>query len=69
MGGTTDTQRKHSRSEDEAFLRRFVIPEEDRPLFTSAKWAETGGYRWFRSPNVVCIEHYRRASGEEEVSH
>jgi hypothetical protein len=48
--------------DDEAFLRRFVIPEEDRPLFTSVTWSQTGGYRWFRSPKVVCIEHYRGAS-------
>jgi hypothetical protein len=52
-------RRRHAN--DEAFLRRFVIPEEDRPRFTSAKWTETGGYRWFRSPNVVCLEHYRRS--------
>jgi hypothetical protein len=41
----------------EEFLQRFVWPEEDRRLFTTAAW--DGGYRWFRSPNVVCIERYR----------
>jgi hypothetical protein len=57
-------QRPGGVTEDEAFLRRFTVPEEDRALFTSAKWTETGGYRWFRSANVVCIEHYRkRAKG------
>jgi len=45
--------------EDEvAWWRTFVFPEEDRPLFTTAKW--DGGYRWFRAPNVVCLEQYRR---------
>lgn len=44
--------------EDEAFLRRMIFPEEDRHLFTATPWR--GGYRWFRSENVVCIEHYRR---------
>jgi hypothetical protein len=23
----------------------------------SAEWK--GGYRWFRSENIVCLEHYR----------
>jgi hypothetical protein len=44
--------------EAEAFLRQWTIPEEDRARYTSAKWA--GEYRWFRSPNVVCLEHYRQ---------
>jgi hypothetical protein len=39
-------------------LRQLVIPEEDRLQFTSAKWS--GEYRWFRSPNVVCLEKARR---------
>jgi hypothetical protein len=38
-------------------LRQLVIPEEDRTRYTSAKWA--GEYRWFRSPNVICIEKAR----------
>jgi hypothetical protein len=45
------------------FLRQCTIPEEDRARYTSAKW--DGGYRWFRSPNVVCLEKYRRVKGEE----
>ena len=44
--------------EEETFLRRFVVPEEDRYLFTSAPWS--GGFRWFRSPNVVPLECERR---------
>ena len=43
--------------EDEAFLRRLILPEEDRRLFTSAPWR--GGYRWFRSHNVIPIEQWR----------
>ena len=38
----------------EAFLRGLVFPEEDRRLFTSAAWS--GGFRWFRWPDVVPIE-------------
>ena len=43
--------------EDEAFLRRFTVPEEDRRLYTSTP--RSGGYRWFRSPNVIPIERER----------
>lgn len=51
---------KDSKSSDDEFFRALIFPEEDRALFTTAKWS--GGHRWFRSPNVVCIEHYRRPS-------
>jgi hypothetical protein len=43
--------------EEEAALRRYIMAEEDRAKLTSEKWI--GGYRWFRSTNIVCIEHYR----------
>jgi hypothetical protein len=43
---------------DEAFLRQLVLPEEDRlRLYPTVQWA--GGYRWFRSPNVIPIEQWR----------
>jgi hypothetical protein len=41
------------------FYRLISIPQEDWSLFTTAKWQ--GSYRWFRSPNVVCLEKYRAA--------
>ena len=44
--------------DDEAFLRNLVIPEEDRFKYMTKPWS--GEYRWFRSPNIVCLEHYRR---------
>ena len=44
-------------AEDENFLRRLVLPEEDRSRY-GIPWS--GGYRWFRSPNVICFEQYRR---------
>jgi hypothetical protein len=44
--------------EEHAFARQLIIPEEDRAKYTSVKWE--GGYRWFRSPNVICLEKYRR---------
>jgi hypothetical protein len=43
--------------EEQAWLRQFVIPEEDRPGFTSIPWR--GEYRWFRADNVVCLEKAR----------
>ena len=51
-----------------AFLRQFVVPEEDRHRFTSVKWA--GEYRWFRSANVVCLEKVRliRSRQAQEAS-
>jgi hypothetical protein len=50
-------ERRYS-EKDETFWRRMVLPEEDRSSLTDAEWK--GGYRWFRSENVVCLEHYRR---------
>lgn len=44
--------------EEQEFLRQFIIPEEDRAKYTSAKWC--GEYRWFRSDNVICLEKVRR---------
>ena len=44
--------------EEEAFLRQWTICEEDRSKFTSQPWC--GEFRWFRSPNVVCLERYRQ---------
>ena len=43
--------------EKHSFAQQLTIPEEDRAKYTSAKWA--GGFRWFRSRNVVCLEKYR----------
>ena len=39
------------------FLQAITFPEEDRSRYTAYPYR--GGYRWFRSPNVVCLEHYR----------
>jgi hypothetical protein len=49
---------------DEAFLRRLVLPEEDRlRLHLTVPWA--GGFRWFRAPNVIPIEHGKRSEPED----
>lgn len=43
--------------EDEALLRTLIRPEEDRPNRTTNP--RVGGFRWFRSPNVICLEKVR----------
>ena len=42
--------------EDEEFCN-LVLPQDDLPAGLLVKW--DGSYRWFRSSNVVCIEHYK----------
>ena len=49
---------------DEAFLRELVLPEEDRlRLHPTVQW--TGGFRWFRSLNVIPIERWKRSEPED----
>jgi hypothetical protein len=43
---------------EERFWKQLVICEEDRPQFTTSK--QHGAFRWFKSPNIVPIEKYRR---------
>jgi hypothetical protein len=50
---------------EHVFARQLTLPEEDRAKYTSAKWE--GGYRWFRSPNVVCLEKYRRLKARGQL--
>jgi hypothetical protein len=45
---------------EEVFWQRLILPEEDK----DARWGGYG-YRWFRSPNVYALEHYRRRPAEE----
>jgi hypothetical protein len=42
---------------DDEFMRKIHFAEEDRRHFTRLPY--TGGYRWFRSPNIVPIEQAR----------
>lgn len=51
--------RKRHTAEEEQSLRQYFLCEEDRATLTDETW--NGGYRWFRSENVVCLEHYRAA--------
>lgn len=51
-------------SEDEAFLRSLVLPEEERRRFTSVPYS--GGWRWFKSPNVVDLVTYRAKTKDKD---
>jgi hypothetical protein len=53
---TTMLPRRYS-EEDEKLMQALTPPEEDRHLFTRERWST--GFRWFRTPNVICLEHYR----------
>jgi hypothetical protein len=62
---TTMTTTLDEDAEDLALLREFVRPEEDlRELRRWRPW--TVGFRYFRSENVVCLEHYRRPRAKLE---
>jgi hypothetical protein len=53
--------------DEHAWLRQFVIPEEDRQQYTTVKWS--GEYRWFKSPNVICLEKVRFVSEADRRSY
>jgi hypothetical protein len=50
---------------EHAFARRVLPPEEDRARFMVTRW--DGGYRWFRAPNVICLEKARRLRAEGRI--
>ena len=45
---------------EHAFARQVILAEEDRKLLRLPFAGQRPGYRWFRSPNIVCLEKYRR---------
>ena len=54
---------------DEAFLRTFTVPVEDWHWTVRSK--AHCGYRWFRSPNIIPIEKYRKPTaknGDKEAA-
>ena len=53
-----DTGSSHSEDDDDLLLRRLIPCEEDRRRLFPAMTC-TGGYRWFRSPNVIDLEARR----------
>ena len=56
MGMISDAIARYD--DEHSFARSVTLPEEDRAKYTSVGWE--GGYRWFRSPNVICLEKARR---------
>lgn len=50
---------------EHAFARSVLLPEEDRAKLTAARWE--GGYRWFRTRNVVCLEKAQRLRAEGRI--
>ena len=44
--------------EDEALMRSLTRCEEDRRrLYPGVAW--NGGYRWFKSPNIIPLERFK----------
>jgi hypothetical protein len=60
-------ERRYS-AKDESFWQKMILPEEDRLSLAGAGWTGVG-YRWFRSKNVVCLEHYVRAAEAKPAPH
>lgn len=50
---------------DEAFMRSITWCEEDLRRLYPHLVGKSGGFRWFRSHNVVPIERYRGAKGKD----
>lgn len=65
-----DEERQKRRERQKAFwdrpgedvMRDLTFPEEERARWTLAKWE--GGFRWCRSPNVICLKKARKARAE-----
>lgn len=52
------TEQKTEQDEDEAFMHLITRCEEDRRrVHPGVAW--NGGYRWFRSTNVIPLEKFR----------
>jgi hypothetical protein len=49
-----------------SFWQKLVLPEEDRLAYPSAP-AWDGGYRWFRSPNIVDLQSYRSPAEKDRI--
>jgi hypothetical protein len=56
MGTISDAIAQYD--DEHSFARSITLPEEDRARYRSVAWE--GGYRWFRSPNIICLEKARR---------
>lgn len=57
-------EKRHS-PQTMAFYRKLILPEEDKAEPTPPRC----GFRWFRSDNVVCLEHYVRVDKSSPAPH
>jgi hypothetical protein len=49
---------KQQSKKEVAFWQKLILPEEERRrLFPTMPWIAS--YRWFQSPNVIDLWHYR----------
>jgi hypothetical protein len=65
MAGKSVTEALAEYEAEHEFARQVLPSVEDRIRYMpQAKWE--GGYRWFRSPNVICLEKYRRLKVSNE---
>ena len=53
--------------EDESFFQRFALSVEDMIQQRLAPHHCYGGYRWFRSANVVDLQQYRSPAEKERI--
>jgi hypothetical protein len=54
------------KSSSNTFWQKLVLPEEDKRAYPSAPpW--DGGYRWFRSTNIIDLQHYRSDTDKERI--
>lgn len=63
--GTTIADALTQYEAEHAFARQVTLPVEDRKLLQLPFTTRGCGYRWFRSPNIVCLEKYRRLRAAE----
>jgi hypothetical protein len=61
VGAPTMSTQADTTQPDDDWLRNWTVPEEDRSKYTSEPWR--GEARWFRAPNVVCLDLWRRQNG------
>ena len=57
---------KQQIKKEEAFWQKLILPEEERRhLFPTMPWIAS--YRWFRSPNVIDLWHYRNPAQRRRI--
>jgi hypothetical protein len=47
--------------DEDTFWRKLILPQGER-MRLGIPWR--GGYRWFKSDNIVCLEQWRRKKAQ-----